>query len=74
MSECFTEKKCPKCERKLMDIYFLFLKKYRGLRAVPTSAIDHYGNNVCLLCSPDNVLFNLDYDWDSEENPSEHLS
>ena len=60
-------KNCYKCTRIINDVRILYEQKYMGKRPVPTSATDTGGNDVCLDCSPDNVFFNLEYDFFNEE-------
>ena len=65
---------CFKCTSVISDIRKLYEKKYAGVRPVPSCSTDNNGNHVCLNCSPDNVFFNLDYDWDSDQNQSQYLT
>ena len=64
---------CYKRNRLINDVRMIYEERYRGKRPVPTFATDTDNNYVCLDCSPDNVFFNLDYDFFNEEGTNNLL-
>ena len=64
---------CYKCNRLINDVRMIYEERYRGKRPVPTYATDTDGNYVCLDCSPENIFFNLDYDFFNEEKTDKLL-